>query len=456
MQTNEKQANASRTRSSGMLVFTMVCMGQVFSLLGTAMTGFALAIWAWEITGQATALALVGFFGFAPVVLVSPFAGALVDRWNRKLTMMLSDLAAGVSTLAVLLLFSTGNLQIWHLYITGAFSAAFQAFHFPAYSAAVTTMVPKEQYGRASGMLSLAQSVSGVFAPVGAAILLSFVGIAGIMVVDLASVSIAVCILLLVRIPKPAVTEAGRKGRGSIWKESVYGFRYISERHSLLGLLLVFFSFNLISTFGFTLAAPMILSRTGNDRVVLGSVMSTFGAGGVVGSLLLSVWGGPKRRIKGVLFGLVIAGLLSSLMGFGSNLVLWAPTAFLLTLLTPTIQGSSQAIWQAKVAPDVQGRVFSARLLIAQISAPVSMLIAGPLADRVFEPVMSANGGLAPVFGAFVGTGPGSGMALMFVISGILSSLTGLIGYSVRVVRDAEDILPDHDAQAVTPQQAQA
>jgi predicted MFS family arabinose efflux permease len=342
------------------------------------------------------------------------------------------------------------------LYITSAFAAAFQAFHFPSYSAAVTTMVSKEQYGRASGMLSLAQSVSGVFAPVGAAILLSFVGIAGIMVVDLASVSIAVCILLLVRIPQPAVTEAGRKGRGSIWKESVYGFRYISERRSLLGLLLVFFSFNLIATFGFTLMAPMILSRTGNDSVVLGSVMSTLGAGGVVGSLLLSIWGGPKRRIKGVLFGLVIAGLLSSLMGFGSNLVLWIPTAFLLTFLTPTINGSSQAIWQAKVAPDVQGRVFSARLLIAQISAPVSMLIAGPLADRVFEPAMSPTGGLAPVFGALVGTGPGSGMAVMFVISGVLASLTGLLGYSVRVVRDAEDILPDHDAQVVTPQQAPA
>ena len=166
------------------------------------------------------------------------------------------------------------------------------------------------------------------------------------------------------------------------------------------------------------------------------------------------MWGGPKRRVKGVLFGLVIAGLLSSLMGFGSNLVLWIPTAFLLTFLTPTINGSSQAIWQAKVAPDVQGRVFSARLLIAQISAPISMLIAGPLADRVFEPAMSSNGGLAPIFGALVGIGPGSGMALMFVISGMLASLTGLMGYSVRVVRNAEDILPDHDAQSVTPQQA--
>lgn len=442
------QAKASKPRSSGMFTFTIVCVGQVFSLLGTAMTGFALAVWAWQITGQATALALVGFFGFAPIVLVGPVAGALVDRWNRKLTMMFSDLAAGVSTVAAFLLFITGNLQIWHLYVTNLFAAAFQAFHFPSYSAAVTTMVPKEQYGRASGMLSLSQNISGVFAPVMAALLLGIVGIAGVMVVDLMSVSIAVFILLLVRIPQPAVTEAGRKGRGSIWKESFYGFRYISERPSLLGLLLIFFGFNLISTFSFTLLTPMILARTSNDAVVLGSVMSAAGAGGVVGSLVLSVWGGPKRKIRGVLFGLVFVGLVTSCLGLANNLFTWMFTGFFLTFLVPVIQGSSQAIWQTKVAPDVQGRVFSARLLIAQVGAPVSMLLSGPLADRVFEPAMSSHGSLSPVFGSFVGIGSGSGMALLFVFAGVLSALTGLAGYFFKVIRNAETILPDHDAQA--------
>jgi len=450
-QVGGNQLNRLNRAPAGMFAFTMVCVGQVFSLLSTAMTGFALAVWAWQMTGQATALALVGFFAFAPLVLVSPMAGALVDRWNRKLTMMLSDLAAGVSTLAVLLLYTTGNLQIWHLYVTNAFSAAFQAFHFPAYSAAVTTIVPKEQYGRASGMLSLAQNISGVFSPVGAAILLGVIGIAGVLAFDLVTVLVAISILLLVRIPQPAITDAGRKARGSIWKESIYGFRYISERSSLLGLLLVFFTFNLIATFGFTLIAPMILARTGNDAVVLGSVMSASGAGGVAGSLLLSVWGGPKRRIRGVLFGLMIVGMITSLLGIASELTTWAPIAFFLTFLVPTINGSSQAIWQAKVAPDVQGRVFASRLLIAQISTPVSMLLAGPLADRVFEPAMASTGSLAPAFGTLVGNGPGSGMALMFVISGILATITGLVGYSIPVVRNAEDILPDHDAVVARP-----
>ncbi|MCW4052928.1 MAG: MFS transporter, partial [Candidatus Bathyarchaeota archaeon] len=155
---NQKLTSTEQiTRPTGMVAFTIIWVGQLVSLTGTQMTGFALTIWAWLLTGEATALALVGFFTFAPTVVLSPFAGALVDRWSRKLVMMLSDLAAVVSTAVVFLLFVSGNLQIWHLYITGAFTGAFGAFQFPAYSAAVTTMVSKKQYGRASGMLSMAQ-----------------------------------------------------------------------------------------------------------------------------------------------------------------------------------------------------------------------------------------------------------------------------------------------------------
>src|SRR5688572_33436778 len=134
-----------------MRAFTAICAGQTFSLLGTGMSGFALVIWAYLETGQATTLALAAFFRFAPTVILSPIAGALVDRWNRKLVMMLSDLAAGLSTIAVLLLYLMDSLEIWHLLVTGAFAGAFQAFQFPAYSAAISTMLPKQHYGRATG-----------------------------------------------------------------------------------------------------------------------------------------------------------------------------------------------------------------------------------------------------------------------------------------------------------------
>lgn len=437
-----------KIRLTGMLAFIVIWIGQVISLLGTAMTSFALTLWAWQVTGEATALALVGFFNFAPIVIVSPFAGVLVDRWNRKLTMMLSDLAAISSTVVVLLLYSMGNLQIWHLYVTGAFSGVFQAFQMPAYSAAITMMLSKKQYARASAMLSIAQTASGIFAPVLAAILIGLIGIAGIMTIDVFTFLVAIGTLLFVHISQPAITEAGRKGRGSIWKESVYGFNYIREHPSLLGLQLVFLSINLIHTFARTVQAPMILARTGNDQILLGSVQSAGAIGGLLGSSLLSVWGGPKRKVHGVLIGMVLCSLLGILlMGVGREIYTWSVAAFFTLFFIPIINGCNQAIWQAKVAPDVQGRVFATRLMIAWITVPVAQLLAGPLADHVFEPALKTGSSLAAIFGRMVGIGNGAGMSLMFVFAGVLGMLVGLGGYAFRIVRNAEDILPDHKAE---------
>ncbi len=433
--------------------FTVVWLGQVVSLLGTAMTGFALTIWAWQVTEQATALALVGFFTFGPTVLLSPVAGALVDRWNRKLVMMLSDLGAGAATVVTLALYLSGGLKVWHLYVLGAWTGAFGAFQFPAYSAAISTMLPKAQYARASGMLSLAESASAIAAPVLAGVLLTVIGIGGIMVIDIVTFTVALLALLWVAIPQPEASEEGKGSRGSLFKESLYGFRYIVKRPSLLGLQLVFTTINLIFTFGFIVLAPMILARTGNDELILGGVQSALGVGGVAGGVLLSVWGGPKRRVHGVLVGMAASSLLgATLMGVGQFLPLWLVAAFLSAFFIPILNGSNQAIWQAKVAPDVQGKVFAARRLIAQLSAPVAMLLAGPLADAVFEPAMMPGGALANLLGPLVGTGPGAGMGLMFVISGVVGTLVGLGGYLFPTIRRVETLIPDHDAVLSKPE----
>ncbi len=437
----------THTHPTGFRDFTVVLIGQVISLLGTGMTRFALTIWAWQITGQATALALVGFFSFAPAIIVSPFAGALVDRWNRKLTMMLSDLAAALSTIIVLLLFSTGNLQIWHLYITGAFTGFFHAFQFPAYSAAITTMVSKEQYGRASGMRSMAQFGTGIFAPMLAAIFLNLIGLHNILIIDLATFLIAIGTLFLIHVPQPPVSEEGRGSKGSLWTESAYGFRYIIHRRSLLGLQLVFFSLNLVVSFATTVFTPMVLVRTGNDTTILGIIQSTLGVGGLVGGVVLSIWGGPKRKIHGVLVGMTLTMVGMVGFGIGDHPYAWAVAGFFAMFFVPILNGSNQAIWQIKVAPDLQGRVFATRSLIAQISTPISMLLSGPLADYVFEPAMMPGGQLASVLGGLIGTGPGAGMKSMFFIAGILGIIVGLSGYAFPMVRNIEDILPDYQAE---------
>jgi DHA3 family macrolide efflux protein-like MFS transporter len=442
----------SNPRPSGMFAFTIVAIGQAVSFIGTGMTRFAVIFWAWQETGQATTLAFTGFFAFAPAVLVSPLAGALVDRWNRKLVMILSDLAAGLSTIALLILFSTDNLQIWHIYAAGAFAGAFEAFQWPAYSAVISTMLPKEQYTRANGMLSLSQSLGQILAPGIAGAMLAFIDIGGIMTIDVITFTFAILTILIVHIPQPEATAEGLAGRGNLLQESLYGFRYILDRTSLLALQLIFTGVNLTATFGLTVLPAMILARTNENPTILGSVQSAFGVGGVAGGLLLSTWGGPRRRIHGVLGGMIIGSLFGIfLIGLGHGVLLWFLGVLVFSAAIPMLNGSNQAIWQAKVPPDVQGRVFSVRRLIAQITAPIAMALAGPLADFVFEPAMQPGGPLAPVFGPITGTGAGTGMSVMFLWAGLLSALVGVAGYLLPFVREVEDILPDHDGLVEQP-----
>lgn len=430
---------------SGMRGFTLIWLGQLVSLLGTGMTRFALTIWAYQETGSATALTLVAFFSFGPLVLLSPVAGALVDRWNRKLVVMISDFVAGSATILLLLLYLSGNLQIWHLYALGALAGAFEAFQFPAFSAAMTMMLKKEQYGRANGMLSTAESASAVAAPILGGLLLTLLGIGGIMIIDIVTFLVAVSAVLLVHIPQPATTEIGAQAKSSLWRESLFGFQYIWARPSLLGMQMIFFLANFFGGYTWVLLAPMVLARTGSNELALGTVQSMLGLGGLVGGIVMSLWGGPKARVHGVLLGMVGNFLLGSLIvGVGNSVLWWSAGAFFAMFFIPILNGSNQAIWQSKVPPDVQGRVFATRRLIAQITGPVAMLSAGPLADRLFEPAMQVGSQWASLFGGLVGTGPGAGIALLFVLTSIVGAAGALIGYMIPAVRNIETILPDY------------
>jgi DHA3 family macrolide efflux protein-like MFS transporter len=440
-------------RPSGLTGFTIVWLGQIVSVLASSMSHFALTIWMFQQTGSATAMGLMQVFFITPFLVVSPLAGALVDRCNRKLMMMLSDLGAVVATLGILLLYSTGHLQFWHLYFAAILNGLGNTFQWPAYSAAISTMLPKEQYGRANGMMSLVESGPGVFAPLMAGALLPLIGLGGVLCLDVATFILAIGALSIVHIPQPKATLEGEKGRGGLWKEAAYGFKYIFARPGLRGLVGLFLVANLFSGMAWTVFAPLILSRTGNDSVIFGSVQTVAAIGGVAGGILMSAWGGFKRRIHGIL-GVWLVSNLFGMVGFGlgQGLGVWIPSIVLVTLLGPVVMGSSQAIWQAKVAPDVQGRVFAARRLIAWITQPVSPILAGTLADFVLEPAMQNKmSGLARTFGSLVGNGPGSGMSLLFIFGGLALALTCAAGYVIPSIRNVEALLPDHDQLEAQP-----
>lgn len=433
---------------SGMLGFTVVWIGQIVSVLASGMTTFALTIYMYQQTHSATAMAFVQVAYITPFLLMSPIAGVMVDRYNRKLMMMVSDIASGLATFSVFILFTTGHLQYWYIYAASAVAGIGTTFQWPAYSAAISIMIPKEQYGRANGMMSLIEAGPGVLAPLLAGALIPIMGIGGILFFDTITFGTAILALAIVFVPQPSNTAEGQEAKGGFWKEASFGFKYIFARPSLLGLQMVFFVGNLFSGIGFTVLAPMLLARTGQNTVVLGSVQSAMSVGMVVGGIAMSAWGGFKRRVHGVLVGWMFSSLGASIVfGLGRSLPIWIPAVFFGGLFVPLVNGSNQAIWQAKVAPDLQGRVFSARRLIAWFTNPISPIIGGTLADFVLEPAMKIqNSALAQIFGPVFGTGPGAGMSLLIVICGVGGFLVGLAGYFIPAIRDAESFLPDHDA----------
>jgi len=426
--------------------FIIIWIGQFFSMTGSFMTSFALGIWAWQKTGSAQALALVGVCTYAPLIVVTPLVGVLVDRWNRKLVMMLSDLGAVLASVVVFILFLSGGLKIWHIYATTAFASAFQAFQWPAYSASVSLMVPKKHYSRASGLISMVESASNIVGPTLAGALIGLIGVKGILIIDIITFFLAIITLLCVFIPQRKIQPL-RLDIHQFWQDMTYGFRYIFEKRGLLELQLVFLSANFMTVIAWAVVSPMVLARTGGDAQILGYVESFAAVGGLLGAIYLMVWVGPKKLVRGVLFGWALSGLFGRLlMGLFQHPPVWMVSVFLLAFFMPTVNGSNQAIWQRKVPPDKQGRVFSVRRFIAQITIPISMAVSGWLADHVFEPAFATDEGWgARSFGLIFGIGEGAGLSMMIAISGVMVTLVGLSGFFSSKILDVESNLPDHD-----------
>ncbi|MEM9774567.1 MAG: MFS transporter [Chloroflexota bacterium] len=427
-----------------MKAFWVVWVGQLVSLVSTSMVNFGLTIWAFEETGLATALALVSVFMMVPLIALSPVSGVIVDRSNRKLMMIVSDAGAGLATIIVLILFSLNALEVWHLYVSAFIVGVSQTFQWPAMSSAITTMIPKEQFGRAHGLISLADGGAQIFGPIAAAAVYGFFGLGLLLWIDIFTFSFAIIMLLLAVIPQPQQSAEGVSSQGSFWSEMVYGFRFIYERKSLLGLQLVFMFGNFFATIGFTLLAPLILTRTNNNELILGTVQSIGALGGVAGALIMSAWGGPKKLVYGVLVGWTLSGAIGMIpMGIARDTFTWATFSFIAALIVPILNGSNQAIWQRKVPADVQGRVFSIRRMIAWLVNPIGALLAGVAADNYFEPAFLNGGGVATAFGWLVGTGPGAGMGLMWVISGVCVVAVSLVSFTFPTVRQVDELMKD-------------
>lgn len=431
---------------NGFRTFLVIWVGQLFSVVGSGLTSFALGVWVLQQTGSVTMFSLILLFSTFPAILFSPFAGVIVDRYNRRTVMIVSDTIAGIGTLVMFLLYITNAMEIWHLFIILSISSIASSLQFPAYQAAVTTLVKKEHLGRASGMVQVAESISIIIAPVMAGFLLNMIDLHGIVIIDFATFLIAMGTLLFVKIPNVREEESGKKK--TVWKEAAFGWNYIAERPGLKWLLVFFAMSNFLLGYFNILIQPYILSFS-NEKV-LGMVISCFGIGMLLGGLVMGVWGGPKQRIKGLLgFGL-LSGLALMVIGFKSVGILVAVFCAIQAFFMPLTNGCSQAIWQSKVPVQVQGRVFALRRMIALSLSPIAYVSAGPIIDYLFEPAMMENGILANSLGTFLGVGVGRGMGLFISLIGILWVIASIIVYANPRVRNLEVELPDYDANVIS------
>lgn len=437
----ENQSN----RPKGMVTFTIIWFGQLVSTLGSGLTGFALGVWIYENTNSVTLFAVNTFAFMMTTVLVSPFAGALVDRWNRRFVMVMSDAGAGLSTLAIWLLFLTGKMEIWHIYVATIFNAAFTAFQFPAHSAATTMIVPREQLGRAGGMVQIGQAISQLFSPAIAGALFVAVGLQTIVLIDFVTFLIAVLTLLVVHIPEPVRTAEAKAEQGSLFEGINYGWRYIVDRKGLLYWMLYIAGLNFSAGIFNTLLAPLMLEL--GDPQQVGVTASIIGLGMLIGTLVMSVWGGPKRRFFAVVGAGFWMGLCVMAMGIQSSMVLIGTAGFLMMLALPILNGNSRAMWQMKVPADVQGRVFSVRRMIGQFTFPIAAIMAGPLVDNVFQPMMNEGGVLAASVGTVIGVGPGRGTALAFVVVGLLILIFSVTAFATPRLRHVEIEIPDAEVK---------
>jgi len=425
----------------GVKAFVFVWSGQAVSLIGSSLTGFALGVWVYQDTSSATQFAFIMVCASLPSVLISPWAGALVDRWNHRWTMILSDTGAALSTLVIVLLLVAGRLEVWHIYLATAISSTLSAFQWPAYIAATTQLVPRKHLGRASGMLQMARGIAQVTAPMIAGSLLGVIGLKGIVLLDLTTFLVALGTLLVTRFPKVATVDEQQDHRGTLTQEMIDGWQYIAKRPGFVGLLLFFAVSNLFIGIVEVLVTPLILTIA--SAILLGAIMTSAGAGMLVGSVGMSIWGGPQHRMHGVVGGMLLSGLSILLSGMTTSPILICIVVFFILLGIPVVNGCTQVIFQEKVPLHMQGRVFALTGALSGIALPFSATVAGPLADYVFEPLMAVDGPLAGSVGELMGAGPGSGIRLMFIILGVLLVIGTFLAYRNPRLRNIEEELPD-------------
>ncbi|HSF43796.1 MAG TPA: MFS transporter [Thermoanaerobaculia bacterium] len=436
--------------------FLILWIGQFVSILGTSLGSFSLGVWVFEKTGSATPFAMIAVIAGVAMLVLAPVAGALADRWDRRNIMLFSNVGSAVMTVGLASLMFTGRLEIWHVYPFIVAMVSLGALQGPALTASISLLVPRRHLARAAGMSQMSRASAQIIGPFAAGLLVAAIGYHGVIYIDCATFLFAAATLLLVRIPSPQRPQAAghpgaaspsgapaaNPGRRSMFGDLAQGWVYIRERPGLLALLSMYALTNFCMGMVQVLLTPLILSFA--TPVELGSVNSAAAAGVLLGGLTLSLWGGPRNRVWLIFAALLFQGCVLFLGGVEPSIPLIALAAFGFMFTSPFVSGSNQAIFQSKVAPEIQGRVFGMAAFIVACTIPLASALAGPVVDRVFQPMLSPGGALADTFvGSLIGVGPGRGAGLLFVVVGVLVIVIVSLAFLNPRLRRVETELPD-------------
>jgi len=426
-----------------MKTFWTVWLGQTVSLIGSSMTQFALGVWVYQKTGSVTQFAIISLFIFLPQILFSPIAGALVDRWNRRYCMIIGDFVAWLGTVFIAIMHFSHNLEIWHIYLAVGVNSIFQSLQTPAYTAAITQIVPKQNLARANAMVQATKAIAKLTSSVAAGFLVGIIQIEGILIFDCITFFVCMITLLIVRFPDISSKKPPNK-QGSIQQilqETYSAWNYISVRKGLVGLITLLGVFHLSEGTLQVLFWPLVLSFATSEQ--LGIILSISGCGMLLGSILMSSWGGPKKRVNGILWFIPFQGVWLCMAGVQPSLILVGMGAFGYLFVHPIIISCNHTIWQSKIPQELQGRVFALQVMLEKSIAIIAYIITGPLIDDIFEPLMADNGLLANSVGKIIGTGEGRGMALFLILVGIVNIVTVAIASQNPRLRRVEKELPD-------------
>ena len=416
--------------------FIVFWLTQFASDLASSMTGFAVTIWAYERTGSALALSISGLLMYLPQMVGGVLAGPLVDRLNKKAVLLLTDMGQGLCSLALFALLWTGELAIWHVYCLNFLSSLIGSLKLPATESTISVLIPKERYVRASGMQSFARGTVEALSPMLAAALLGLTGMPGIMAVDCLTLLVsAVALIAFVKIPRVQQDENRAFTLQGYWSDLKGGVAVIREARFLRTLLGFNALINLTAGMTyFSLLSPMILARSGNSATALGLVNGAIGLGGIAGGALVAILPPAKDKLK-VLFLCCAASFVIGDLHFslGRSVPVWVAAGFLSNMLIPPFSANVDYFWRTGVPIALHGRVFALKYALQCGTMPIGMLLGGALADCVFVPFMASGGG---ALAGLYETGPGTGMAVMFLITGIVGATVCVMGMLSRRLRD--------------------